>query len=113
MKKTVNFGNESYTMKATKHANGVKDLDVIRMPPPISTQLKPARRQKISFLRKILRKVWIEKAVDDQLKMIKKKFIAAQRKAFMSSMAKRKLKRKQRSFACISTRKPVSTFHFV
>jgi hypothetical protein len=80
-------------MKATNHANGVKDLDVIRMPAPISTQLI-ARRPKT--LRKILTKVWTEKAVEYQVKMIKKKLIAAQRKAFMSSMAKHK-KRKQRS----------------
>ena len=88
-------------MKAANHANGVKDLDVIRMPAPISTQVKAARRPKT--LRKILTKVWTEKAVEYQMKMIKKKFISAQRKAFMSSMAKHK-KRKQRSITGLATK---------
>jgi hypothetical protein len=88
-------------MKATKHVNGVKDLDVIRMPPPISNQLKAARHP--TTLRKILTKVWTEKAVEYQVKMIKKKFIAAQRKAFMSSMDKHK-KRKQHSITGVATK---------
>ena len=102
-------------MKATasrgrKQENGVKDLDIISMPPPISTPLKPARRKKTSScLTKILTKVWIEKAVEDHFQMIKNKLIAAKRKAFLSSMAKHKLKQKQRSITGVFTK---SKFQF-
>jgi len=95
-------------MKATKHANGVKDLDAMRMPPPISTQRKAARHP--NTLRKILTKLWNEKTVEYQVEMIKKKLIAAQRKAFMSSMAKHK-KRKQRSNTGVGTKSKWQFLH--
>lgn len=100
-------------MKATtsqdrKHQNGVKDLDMIMMPPPILMPLKHTVRKTSSFS-KLLTQAWLQKAIQDNEKWLKQKLVAAKRKALQSSMAKLKLKRKQHSSASVAT-KPMFKF---